>query len=70
METKYERPLWIKEYKKPVGTEIKYINGHWYLYERSSVWDSTKGKPKKKIWKINWYYYTPRINFKNKKNKI
>lgn len=52
METKHERPYWIKEFKKPVGTEIKYINGHWYLYERSSIWDSTKGKPKKKSGKL------------------
>lgn len=52
METKHERPDWIKEYKKPIGTEIKFINGHWYLYERSSIWDSSKGKPKKKSGKL------------------
>lgn len=52
METKHKRPSWVKEYKKPVGTEIKYINGHWYLYERKSLWDAEKGKPKKKSGKL------------------
>ncbi|MGD1823368.1 MAG: hypothetical protein ACPKM0_11500 [Pleomorphochaeta sp.] len=52
MEIKHNRPEWILNFKKPTGTEIKYINGHWYLYERSSVWDSTKGKAKKKSGKL------------------
>lgn len=52
METKHIRPLWISNYKKPVGTEIKFINGHWYLYERKSLWDSEKGKPRKKSGKL------------------
>lgn len=52
METIHERPEWIINYNKPVGTEIKYINGHWYLYERKSVWDAEKGRPKKKSGKL------------------
>ena len=52
METKHIRPEWIINYKKPVGTEIKFINGHWYLYERKSLWDSEKGKPRKKSGKL------------------
>lgn len=52
METIHERPEWISNYKKPIGTEIKYINGHWYLYERKSVWDAEKGKPRKKSGKL------------------
>lgn len=52
MEIKHNRPTWVLNFKKPMGTEIKYINGHWYLYERSSIWDSTKGKAKKKSGKL------------------
>lgn len=52
MKTKHERPSWVLNFKKPTGTEIKHINGHWYLYERSSVWDASKGKPKKKSGKL------------------
>jgi hypothetical protein len=52
METIHERPEWIINYNKPMGTEIKYINGHWYLYERKSVWDAEKGRPKKKSGKL------------------
>jgi Transposase len=42
-----EKPDWIKNYIKPVNTEIKHINGHWYLYERSSKYDPNTKKPKK-----------------------
>jgi hypothetical protein len=52
METIHERPEWIINFNKPMGTEIKYINGHWYLYERKSVWDAQKGRPKKKSGKL------------------
>ncbi|MCY1150826.1 MAG: hypothetical protein PQJ49_05435 [Sphaerochaetaceae bacterium] len=52
MEIKHNRPAWVLNFKKPIGTEIKYINGHWYLYERSSIWDSEKGKAKKKSGKL------------------
>lgn len=52
MEIKHNRPTWVLDFKKPTGTEIKYINGHWYLYERSSIWDSSKGKAKKKSGKL------------------
>jgi len=52
MEIKHNRPSWVLNFKKPSGTEIKFINGHWYLYERSSIWDSEKGKAKKKSGKL------------------
>jgi len=52
MEKKHDRPDWVLNFKKPIGTEIKHINGHWYLYERSSIWDPKKGKAKKKSGKI------------------
>ena len=34
-----EKPAFIKEFKKPQGTEIKHINGHWYLYQRLTRYD-------------------------------
>jgi hypothetical protein len=52
MEIKHDRPKWVLNFKKPMATEIKHINGHWYLYERSSIWDSSKGKAKKKSGKL------------------
>jgi hypothetical protein len=52
MERKHTRPEWVKNFRKPTATEIKFINGHWYLYERSSVWDASKGKAKKKSGKL------------------
>ncbi|MCH3917536.1 MAG: hypothetical protein LKE40_08750 [Spirochaetia bacterium] len=48
----HERPQWIKDFKKPTGTEIKYINGHWYLYERTSYWDNEKKCSRKKSGKV------------------
>lgn len=34
---KHEKPDFVKNYNKPKNTEIKHINGHWYLYERTSA---------------------------------
>ena len=34
-----EKPDYVKNFDRPKNTEIKYINGHWYLYERSSRYD-------------------------------
>ena len=39
MQIKHERPEWVKNFKCEKNTEIKYINGHWYLYERSTRYD-------------------------------
>ena len=44
----HERPEFITNFKKPKNTEIKYINGHWYLYERSSYYDRDKKRMHKK----------------------
>ena len=44
----HERPEYVTNYKKPKNTEIKYINGHWYLYERSSYYDPTTKRMHKK----------------------
>jgi hypothetical protein len=32
----HERPDFVKDFVKPKNTEIKYIGGKWYLYERAS----------------------------------
>lgn len=42
-----ERPGWVKEFDRPRGTEIKHIRGHWYLYERRSVYDPEIGRSRK-----------------------
>ena len=34
-----EKPAFIKAFIKPQGTEIKHINGHWYLYQRLTKYD-------------------------------
>ena len=34
-----EKPAFIKAFIKPQGTEIKHINGHWYLYRRLTKYD-------------------------------
>jgi hypothetical protein len=44
-------PQWVLKHKK-TGTEIRVINGHYYLYAISSKWDSTK---KTSSEKDNWY---------------
>ena len=43
-----EKPVWIEQFERPAGTEIKHIGSHWHLYERLSVHDrERKGKRKK-----------------------
>jgi hypothetical protein len=49
---KYERPDFITNFSKPKNTEIKYINGHWYLYERSAVYNPTTKRMHKKSGKM------------------
>lgn len=39
-----EKPQFILDFQRPKNTEIKYINGHWYLYERSSRYDPNTKK--------------------------
>ncbi|MEA4865145.1 MAG: transposase [Sphaerochaeta sp.] len=47
MEQKHERPEFITNFKKPQATEIKHINGHWYLYERKTKYDPSTQKSRK-----------------------
>lgn len=42
------KPIWIEQFARPAGTEIKHIGNHWYLYERLSVYDKEKKKKRKK----------------------
>ncbi len=48
METKNVKPDYVANFERPAGTEIKYISGHWYLYERRSVYDPVTKKKRKK----------------------
>ncbi len=34
-----ERPDYVKNFVKPKNSEIKGINGHWYLYEKFPYYD-------------------------------
>ena len=43
-----EKPVWIEQFERPAGTEIKHIGNHWYLYERLSVYDRERKKKRKK----------------------
>jgi hypothetical protein len=43
---KSPHPEWALKYKKP-GTELRKINGRYYLYEVSSKWDPDKKRAKK-----------------------
>ncbi len=47
-----EKPAYIINFKKPKNTEIKHINGRWYLYERSNVYDPVLKRSRKKSGKI------------------
>lgn len=47
-----EKPDYVKNFIRPANTEIKYIRGHWYLYERSNVYDPQIGRSRKKSGKI------------------
>ena len=44
----HEKPGYVSSYSKPKNTEIKHINGYWYLYAKSSVYDSETKKMRKK----------------------
>ena len=46
MKNKITHPLWALEHKKP-GTELKLVNGRYYLYEVKSVYDKTLKRSKK-----------------------
>jgi len=48
----HERPDFVLNFAKPKNTEIKYINGNWYLYERSSFYDASKKSMHKKSGKL------------------
>lgn len=43
-----EKPDYVKNYPKPKNTEMKYINGYWYLYEKYAVYDPIRKKKRKK----------------------
>ena len=43
-----EKPAYIVAFTKPVNTEIKHIGGHWYLYERTNVYDPLIKRSRKK----------------------
>ena len=47
-----EKPDFVMNFVRPANTEIKYIRGHWYLYERSNVYDPQLGRSRKKSGKI------------------
>jgi transposase len=47
MRAKNDYPAWVLAHKK-AGTEIKYINGKYYLYGVTSTYDKTLKKSKKK----------------------
>ena len=42
-----QKPQFIQSFKRPAGTEIKLINGRYYLYERKSVYDPLTKRKKK-----------------------
>lgn len=46
MKAKQEHPDWALKYKK-AGTELKLINGRYYLYGVKSVYDKTIGRSRK-----------------------
>lgn len=47
-----EKPDFVTNFVWLANTEIKYICGHWYLYERSNVYDPQLGRSRKKSGKI------------------
>lgn len=47
-EPKHARPDFVQNYDKPKNTEIKHINGHWYLYEKINYYDSTARRSRTK----------------------
>ncbi len=61
---KHERPDYVKNFKKEKNTEIKYISGNWYLYERKTKYNpETKRSTKlsgKMIGKITENGFVPK----------
>lgn len=47
-----EKPDYVTNFVRPANTEIKCIRGHWYLYERSNIYDPQIGRSRKKSGKI------------------
>ena len=43
-----DKPIWITQFNRPAGTEIKHIGNRWYLYERFSVYDKERKRKRKK----------------------
>ncbi|MCF7946778.1 MAG: transposase [Spirochaetia bacterium] len=58
------KPEWVVNFQRPAGTEIKLINGHYYLYERFSVYDPETKKKRKKsgkmLGKLTPYGFVPK----------
>ena len=51
MTNKNKHPEWALKYKKP-GTELRLMNGRYYLYEVSSKWNKEKKRAQKITGKI------------------
>lgn len=47
-----DKPDYVANFQKPVNTEIKHINGHWYLYERSNYYDPAIKRSRKRSGKM------------------
>ncbi|MBP5672713.1 MAG: hypothetical protein J6X49_10005 [Victivallales bacterium] len=41
-----EKPIWITQFNRPAGTEIKHIGNRWYLYELLSIYDKERKRKK------------------------
>ncbi len=52
MHHRHERPGFVNDFIKPKNTEIKHINGNWYLYERTTVYNPQTGRSTKKSGKM------------------
>ena len=47
-----EKPEYVKNYVKQKHEEIKYIRGHWYVYERQAYYDKEKKQTRRKSGRI------------------
>lgn len=47
-DSKYVKPDFVQNYKKPKNTEIKHINGYWYLYEKINYYDKKSKRSRTK----------------------
>lgn len=47
-----DKPEYVSSFQKPANTEIKHINGHWYLYERSYYYDPEVKRSRKRSGKM------------------